>query len=457
MRFSTLRLCLGFSALVTFAAGCGDSGGSSSCSPSGAPITHTADILADETWASGIHVVPATIRVRSGARLTIAACTQVQLGASASIVVDKTAAGLSAQGTASDPITFLPQAGSPWGAVQVAAPATAVLSYTTLQGGGGAAPHSAATFEGASLIAQGDTTTPPVVLTADHLTVTGSTGLGVFLQGARFADSSSQLVITSSGYYPVYGGVASAASLPSGTYTGNAIDQILLQRVSAATLDDAGPLLVDATLHNRGVPYRVGTTPTSISVGSGRPTDPGELLTIEAGVTMLFTPQGLGGRSQLIVKGINDGGSGLPQGALLVAGTLATPVTFDSAADAPAAGDWQGLYFSAFVDPRTVVSGAIIADAGGNSGSVGVCEAAPGTGMAEASCAVDIFTLSPPTPFLQMSIIRNSALCGIYRGWSVDEVDFSGANQFNGVPGCIQTNIPDIHNACPPVACQTGT
>ncbi|MGZ3442289.1 MAG: hypothetical protein ACXVDD_22370, partial [Polyangia bacterium] len=232
MRFSTLRLCLGFSALVIFAAGCGDSGGSSSCSPSGAPITHAADITADETWASGVHVVPATIRVRSGARLTIAACTQVQMGASASIVVDKTAAGLSAQGTASGPITFLPQAGSPWGALQVAAPATADFAYTTLQGGGGAAPHSAATFEGASLVAQGNTTTPPVVLTADHLTVTGSTGLGVFLQGARFADSSSQLVITSSGYYPVYGGVASAASLPSGTYTGNAIDQILLQRVS---------------------------------------------------------------------------------------------------------------------------------------------------------------------------------------------------------------------------------
>ena len=30
------------------------------CTPSGTPIMHTADIVADETWASGIHVVPST-------------------------------------------------------------------------------------------------------------------------------------------------------------------------------------------------------------------------------------------------------------------------------------------------------------------------------------------------------------------------------------------------------------
>lgn len=451
MKFQWLVLCV-------FASGCGNGSdrGKGACAPGGAPVMHSANITADETWASGVHVVPSTIHVQSGAHLTIAACSDVQLGSDAAIVVDATAGGLVARGDASNPITFEPQQPAPWGSLQATAPATIDLAFATLKGGGGAGSHSSAPFGGASLVGQGDVKSPPKILGVDHVTISGSTGLGVFVRGARFTDASAALTISASGYYPVYGGIASASSLPSGTYTGNAIDQILLQSIGPAAYEDSGPLLVDATLHDRGLPYRVGLTPSSIRVGSGVAQDPGELLTIEANVTILFTPQGTGGRSQLIVNGIDDGAGGSPQGALVVLGTAATPVTFDSAADVPAAGDWQGLYFAHFVDPRTTVAGAVIADAGGNSGSVGVCENAPGSGHAEADCAVDIFVDTAPAAFLQMSTIRNSALCGVYRGWKASDVDFT-ANEFDGVPGCVQTNVPDASNACPATACITGT
>ncbi len=445
-------LFLGFG--LALIAGCGGHS-APTCTPPGASVTHDADVTADETWVSGVHVVPSTIHVRDGAHLTIAACSRVQLAAGASIVVDATATALSADGTAADPVTFVPaDASSPWGSLQVTAPATIDLAYTTLQSGGGPPPYTSAPFEGASLVAQGDTTTPPTLLSVDHVTVTGSTGLGIFLQGARFSDASDILVVEKSGFYPVYGGVASAGSLPFGFYTLNAIDQILLQNIGPAAYDDAGPLLVDTTLQPRGVPYRVGLAPSSIVVGSGNAADPPALLTIEASVTILFTPQGAGGHSQLLVNGIMDGAGGQPQGALVVDGTPEQPVIFDSVAATPAPGDWQGLYFAAFVDPRTSVLAGVVADAGADSGTAGVCDNAPGSGADEADCAVDILVATPPPPFMDLTLLRDSAGCGVYRGWSVDNVDFQLENMFQRVPGCAQTNIPDAQNVCPATPCE---
>jgi hypothetical protein len=453
----SIRTCL-FVLASGALAGCGGPGPSpTNCVPGGQTITHTGNITSGESWSTGIHAVPSTIYIRNGARLTIDACSTVQLGPTASLIADTTASGIDANGTETSPVLFTRQDVSrPWGYVQVTGPASARLAFTTLEGGGSGPDHAAAEFQGASLVARGDARAVPVLLTVGHLTVRGSGGLGVFLQSGRFDGSSHQLVVTGSGWYPVYGGLASAASLPDGAYTGNAIDQILLQTVNTAVYSDSGPLLADANLHDRGVPYRVGTVPSSLTVGSGRTGDPAALLTIDPNVTILFTPQGTGGLSQLRVNGINDGGGGLPQGALLVQGTPATPVTFDSAADVPAPGDWQGLYFANFVDPRTLVSGARILDAGGFSGSVGVCESAPGSGHGDGNCAVDIFVASSPTSFLQGSFITNSAGCGVYRGWQTAQVDFEGSNQFSHVPGCVESNIPDFRNACPLTTCDTA-
>ena len=61
---------------------------------------------------------------------------------------------------------------------------------------------------------------------------------------------------------------------------------------------------------------------------------------------MLFTPEGTGAVSQLLVNGATDGVNDAAQGALVIQGTVAKPVILESAADSPAAGDWQVIYFA---------------------------------------------------------------------------------------------------------------
>ncbi|HEY2517577.1 MAG TPA: hypothetical protein VGI39_42195 [Polyangiaceae bacterium] len=433
--------------------GTGVGDGAAPCTPSGAPIMHTADIAADETWASGVHVVPASITITSGARLTIAACSEVQLGVGASITASATAAGIDAVGTADASIRFVPaQTGSAWGAIVAAAPAMAHLAYATLKGGGTSA-HTSAPFAGASLVGSSSDATRPVLLRTEHVRIESSAGLGLFLRYGSFDPASTDLTITSSGWYPAYMGVASANALPIGAYTGNAIDQILLQTVGPAIYDDSDALLSDVTLHDPGVPYVVGTIPSSIRVGDGVGGHPSASLMLGAGVTMLFTPQGPGGTSRILISAQNNGGTYAPQGALIVQGTAAAPVVLDSVGATPAAGDWEGIYFADLVDPRTSVDHAEIRNAGGASGTIGICGSTPAATNGAATCAVIISVGTPPTDFLQNTRIVD-APCGVYRGWKTSDIDFTATNTFSMVTGCTQSTIPASDGSC--VACATA-
>jgi hypothetical protein len=431
----------------------GDDAAAAPCTPGGAPVTHTSNISADETWASGIHLVPSSLQIKGGARLTIGACSEVRLGPGASITATATAAGIDAQGTASAPIRFVAQqTGAPWGAIVATAPASATLRYVTLSGGG-TGDHTSAPYGGASLVGLGTPPAPPVVFQAQHVVVEGSAGLGVFLRAAAFDPSSASLTVRQSGWYPIYAGAASAGSVPSGAYTGNAIDEVLLQTLGVAAYDDADALQSDVTLRDLGVPYRVGTAPSSIVVGDGVAGHPSASLTLAAGVQVLFTPQGTAGTSRILVNAQNTGGTYAAQGALVVAGTTAAPVVLDSAAAAPAAGDWEGLYFAGLVDPRTSVVSAHILHAGGASGTVGICGSTPNANNGVATCAVVIAVDTPPQGFLTSSVLE-AAPCGIYRDWKTTDVDFTAANQFVGIPGCTQTSIPAANGQC--VACPTS-
>jgi hypothetical protein len=426
------------------------------CTASGTPIMHTADIVADETWVSGIHVVPSTIQIKSGARLTVSPCSELQLGPGASIEVTSTAAGLDAVGTASAPIRLVAQqAGNPWGAVDVTAPSVANLAYVTISGGG-TGSHASAPRGGASLTGYSTGTARPVVLKLQHVVISGSAGLGLFLQQARFDPASVDLTVTGAGWYPVYLGAASAGDLPSGgMYTGNAIDQILLQTFNVAAYDDSAVLTSDVTLRDLGVPYRVGTTPSSIVVGDGLAGDPSASLTLAAGVHMLFTPQGAGGTSRILVNAQDNAGTYSAQGALVILGTEASPVFLDSAADpqAQAAADWEGLYFANLVDPRTSIAYAHILHAGGASSAVGICGSTSAANNGAATCAIVVLVKSAPAAFLSNSDIEQ-APCGVYRGWPTTDVDFLSTNQFVGIAGCTETSIPDAGGQC--AACSTS-
>ncbi|HTH64466.1 MAG TPA: invasin domain 3-containing protein [Gemmatimonadales bacterium] len=91
---------------------------------------HAADILADETWAAGSHTVSAYIRVRNGAKLTIALGATVKFDAGAGLQIGDTALNQSGQllmdGTqpgAAPGITLTANTGSPvpgfWKGIEV--------------------------------------------------------------------------------------------------------------------------------------------------------------------------------------------------------------------------------------------------------------------------------------------------------------------------------------------------
>ena len=422
------------------------------CMPSGTPVMHAGPITADQTWAAGIHEVTATVTV-SGGTLTIEGCSEVRLAPNASIELAPGATALIANGTSSAPIDFVQRnAGTPWGHVSAVGPAKLQLSYTSFDGGGTLGDYKTADQLGATLVVRGDATLPQI-LAVDHVSVTHSSGIAVFMNAARFAPGSTALTISAAGAYPILLGADTASDLPAGAFTGNATDAILLQSAgTAAAFEQSRPLLADVTLHDRGVPYRVGLVPATIVVGDGVQGHAPAKLAIEAGVTMLFTPEGTSSSSRIQVRGYPDGTA---QGALVVSGTAAQPVVFDSAAAVPAAGDWQGLEFRNAIAPATAITHAAIRNAGGPSFAVGVCEWKPGSGQAREDGAViiSLATNVVPTAFITSTSFENSAGVGVYRGWNVDDVDFLATNMFTGIAGCLQTNVPNASNACPATPC----
>lgn len=418
------------------------------CPTGGTAVAHSGFITADETWGPGPHDVTSTVTVRTGIALTISPCATVRLAPDASLVVDDDSRGLIARGTATQPIRFERRdASQAWGSLQVWAPATANLAYATLEGGGTTTTGTSADFVGATLVARNQTDVPVDILRVEHVTVRGSTGLGVFMQHTGFDAASADLTVTASGTQPVYLAAQYATNLPTGAYTGNGDDQFLLQSTTAAVYLNDEPITRDATIRNRGIPYRVGTgtgSGTRIRVGDGRTETPAATLTIEPGVTLRFERQ-TSGSSQLYVDSHLVGSTHAPQGVLVANGTATAPITFTSAADSPAPGDWQGLYFNYVVDPRTSITNAVIAYAGADSSTRGICEYRPGSGDISALCSVVMFlddNAAPSAPFITDSSIEHSSGCGFYRGWRETQTDFASVNRFVGIAGCLQSNVP---------------
>jgi hypothetical protein len=418
------------------------------------PVVH-ATLTGSEHWDAGVHEVTAALALKgAGATLTIEPCSEVRLAKDVGLAFSDGAA-LVAQGTQAQPIRFVRRASAEaWGALSVSAPATASLAFVTLEGGGGTTPKESADFAAATLVARGPGTEPATVLTVKDVAVKGSTGLGVMMLQARFDPASSNLAVTGSGWFPVYTG-ANVGDLPSGSYTGNAVDEVLLQSIKVAVYGNEQPILGDVTLRDRGVPYRVGLDGANIVVGDGREGSPEGRLTLEAGVTVRFSTRA-GFAGKLLVQGIvKSGGAVAPQGALIAVGTAEKPVTLTSGAATPAAGDWMGLYFARAVHAATTIDHAVIEYAGGDSGSVGVCKASNGATNYDADCSVIVFLegdLGVPR-FLGNTRIAHGLACGVYRGWHGTDVDFRATNTFADLTGCSQSNVPPTGQVCDATPC----
>lgn len=405
---------------------------------SGAVMEHrNTTITANETWGPGLHLIPFDVSVRMGATLTIAPCAVVRVRAPYGLDV-LAGSTLVAEGTEAQPIRFESEtAGQPWRQIQVSQ-GQARLAYVTLEGGGEVPsdPSSAAL----SLRGDSGMAVAQPVARVVHVTIRNAAKYGVRLESnATFTGDSDDLTIDGAGRFPVLTHPGGVGSIPAGHYTGNAVDEILVL---------AGSVEWDMTMADRGVPYHIGSPAqqnTSFRVtGSAIP-----LLTIAPGVVLRF--------ERLAVMEVEHfAGNSPAHGALHAVGTAARPVLFTSAAAAPVAGDWVGIWFGGTPDPRDRIENARVEYAGAASGAENFSCANPAAPVPEShnNRAAVLVMGVPTTAFVAQTAIVRSAGDGIERGWTGGPIDFAAGNTFTNVAWCHQSFPRPQTGACPdPAPC----
>jgi hypothetical protein len=399
------------------------------------PTTHPGSINSAETWTAALSPHVLTFDTTFYAPVTLEPCVELRLAAGLTLTI-RSAGSLIAEGTAARPIHITASvAGQPFS--RISSGNEVRLAYVTFDGGG--ARLNSGVAQAGVLDFQGDENLPTQgLLHVDHVTIAGSADNGIILRDrAGFSDDSTALTVTGSAQYPVSIWEASVGTLPNGEYTGNTQDEILL------SASNNSPITATTTMHDRGVPYRVGLLAgAELRVGSS-PGQPLATLTIEPGVIIRFNESG--------VMQVQVGSSDDPaRGALIAAGTADRPIIFTSGTAAPAAGDWFGVWFGFVPDPSDVIDHARVEFAGGNSSSGS--QGCPGLTWTTTDAAIRIGGL-PAGQFVTNTTILSSAAHGIDRGWRADGViDFLGTNSFEDVLWCQQTFPRDHNGVCPALA-----
>ncbi len=204
-----------------------------------------------------------------------------------------------------------------------------------------------------------------------------------------------------------------------------------------------------------GFPYLLGQPgggSSDMRVGHSATGSPLVTLTIEAGVTVKVN---LGGRL-LMQQALDAGGVGHhPTGSLIALGTTARPITFTSAAAAPAPGDWRAIWFDSAPAASARLDHVRVEYAGGPSYANGYhCDPASAGQSTIEDSAILMFG-QPASQFVTNSSIAFSAGDGFGRAWTGSPVDFMAGNAFTSVTGCKQGYpLPMPPASCPsPVPC----
>lgn len=411
-----------------------DSGVVSCPAPSAGPTMHMRSPSSDETWtaAGSPHIVASEISIPIGTTLTIEPCAEVRVAPGLSI---HARGALRAVGTASQPIKITARDASPWAQLSTSG-GQLFLEHVTVENGGDPL-NRVAELAGMIWVQGAD----PSVATATHIHTrhvsvlnSASNGIVVF-DGAGFSDESANLTISGSAIYPVSIWSRAAGTLPSGTYTGNIRDFILLPGIA---LNEG--VAESTTYHDRGVPYHVGLETSSgelrVSNSNGQPTltlSPGVVLRFKRGGSLLVEPS----------SGVNPA-----RGALIAAGTPDNPIVLTSAEPSPAAGDWLGVWYGQVPDPSNRLEYVVVEYAGRESGS-GSDTCQPTMPGARNAGAIRIRSGEPVSQFITNTTIRESAGHGIDRGWRGNVIDFLPTNTFENIAGCTQSYPKDRNGACP--------
>jgi hypothetical protein len=404
------------------------------------PTVHEGEVRGTEIWtASGSpHLVRGDVNIRDGAKLVIEPCARVELADGASLNVAfplvPNQGELVAEGTPDRPIRFEGKDGARYNHLFVHAPGTARLAWVTFSGGGHGESRGHETI-GAS----GDGSLPrKEMLFVDHVTVEASGGAGVRLDvGAAFAPGSTDLVVTGSGKndvdhpYPLEVGESAVPTIPTGVYTGNGKDEILLDPETVAS---GGGFQVDTTMRSYGVPWHVGRAGDQDALQIGN-NNRDAVLTIEAGTKILFEKG-----SVLQIEADDDGGS-----AIRALGTADRPVVFSSAAASPAPGDWRGLYFNGTVSAQNSLQHVRIEYTGADC-HCSMVTCSEGVGTYEAAI---IFSRPPSTMFLEHSVLAHGSGHGVVAGYDGATFDWKQTNTFEDIALCPVTLPRDVDTSCP--------
>lgn len=383
----------------------------------------------------------------SGPTVTIDPGVHLQFNGGEGVTLDDAQTRLVAAGTAQKPIVFERQGTQPWSEVAVNSPASASFTYTTLKDAG----SDTGQFSSATIIAYGTGNAPlQPILKVDHVTIQNSKGVGIIVDRyGAFTNDSTALTITGSGAgsttypWPMRMGLKGLGTVPSGTYTGNAVD-----RIRIGTSDTGALVDLDVTAHDRGVPY---STDSMLRVDQGSQASP-PTFKLEPGVQLLFDKG---------PNNVTDLGIKVAHGSLDIAGTAQKPVVLGSAAKTPAAGDWTGIEFADTSTglPQTITH-ATIEYAGASSSALGFsCDPVVNGSVMPENAAVLLLDFVPSSEFITNTVIQSTAGDGIVRGWDVAKgavVDFAPTNTLSHAPGgFVDQTIPLDSNASQ--VCPTGT
>lgn len=416
--------------------------------PNGTVTAHSANVVADETWAGdGVtHSVPNSITIAGSATVTIQPCAIVALGQGTSITVRDNARLVSAGTGSSRFVTFRRNSASQaWGTLRgISATSLIDLTWTFLDGGGALGSANNPTI---AVAGNGYGSLTVGVLRTNNVTISSSQGTGVYLDAnGAFTGDSQGLQISGSGGRPIVTTMMALGSVPSGTYTGNGVDEILINGPNAN-------VFADMTVSDRGVPIRIAYTGMSIAAAGG--STAAVTLTVQPGVIFKFprvgSPPGPGAR---VTFGTNGNAPNNLVGVLNAVGTAAKPIIFTSGESTPAPGDWIGLWLNTANGSR--LDYVQINFAGAASGIVSNnCRLNPSPD--NAALLVGSFSTQyvPPSNLLTNSLISNSAGYGINAMWQAgtfNSPDLTPGNMFQGNARCRQT----YNGLTPPGVCPVG-
>ncbi len=254
--------------------------GATSCGPpTGAVVTHTANIGATETWVGGgvTHAVPNGLSINGPATVTIQPCAIVSLGANATINVNAGASLVSAGTGPGGSISFVrANAAQPWGILRGTSNTSLIdLSWTTLQGGGafgGLYANSAI-----AAVGNGYFVAPVPTVRVNNVTIDSPQGGGVYFDaGGAFLSGSTGLTVQGAPGYVLSMGMMALGSVPQGSYASasNALPMVNVVGTFNVTVDTTVHKYLPVRIQSGGIHRRAGSgqhEPGHLHRGGRRP------------------------------------------------------------------------------------------------------------------------------------------------------------------------------------------